>query len=83
MCARKPTTQITLKLILLFAALATSSVALAFEPGQEPPNEMCFGCHGMPGFGMTGSDGAMKQLHISADGFNKSVHAKRACLECH
>ncbi len=29
------------------------------------------------------ADGAMRQLHVSKDAFQKSVHAKRSCLECH
>ena len=59
------------------------SLANAFEKGQEPENSMCLGCHGMAGFAMPDADGAMRQLHVSKDAFQKSVHAKRSCLECH
>ena len=68
---------------LFIAGLSTSGAALAFEQGQEPPNEMCLGCHGMDGFGMPAPDGSMRSLHVNKDSFLKSVHAKRSCLECH
>jgi cytochrome b subunit of formate dehydrogenase len=50
---------------------------------KRPDNSICLGCHGFQGFGAAGPDGAMRDLHVDKDGFLKSVHAKRGCVECH
>lgn len=70
-------------LTLFIGVIAVSSSVSAFEKGQEPDSAMCLGCHGMAGFAMPGADGAMRQLHVSKDDFQKSVHAQRSCLDCH
>ena len=59
------------------------ALADSAAPENKPSNDTCFGCHGMEGFAMPAADGAMRQLHISKDAFNKSVHAKRSCVDCH
>ncbi|MFN7087341.1 MAG: cytochrome C, partial [Burkholderiales bacterium] len=46
-------------------------------------NAVCLGCHGNEGFAMPGADGKMRPLHVTQDKFEKSVHGKRACVECH
>ncbi len=52
----------------------------------KPKNELCLGCHGYEGFGVpTGETGerAMRKLYVSPELFKQSVHAKRACVDCH
>jgi len=70
-------------LTVLIGIFAVSSSVGAFEKGQEPDSAVCLGCHGMEGFAMPDADGAMRQLHVSKDAFQKSVHSQRSCLECH
>ncbi|MBI4205526.1 MAG: cytochrome C [Betaproteobacteria bacterium] len=56
----------------------------AAEPAPPKfPNEACLGCHGNEGFGMPGADGKMRSLHVTKEKFEKSVHGKRQCVECH
>ena len=49
----------------------------------RPENVMCLACHGNEGFAMPGADGKLRPLHVNRDKFGKSVHGKRACVECH
>ncbi len=70
--------------LMLFAQVSIMNVVFAGEEAQpQPENSTCLGCHGMEGFAMPAEDGAMRQLHVNKDGFNKSVHAGRRCVECH
>ncbi len=46
-------------------------------------NSVCLGCHGEKGFSVAGPDGEPRDLHVIADRFEKSVHGKRQCQECH
>ncbi|MGD8569791.1 MAG: cytochrome c3 family protein, partial [Gammaproteobacteria bacterium] len=74
------------KFIMLLALFVVDSAVLAEEEEQQKPkpeNSTCFGCHGMEGFAVPTADGGMRHLTISKDKFNKSVHAKRRCVECH
>jgi hypothetical protein len=79
--------RLVLFLIVLFAIVGVGvGVGVAFadeEQKTQPENSTCLGCHGMDGFAMPADDGSMRQLHVSKDSFNKSVHAKRRCVECH
>jgi len=58
--------------------------AKAAEPQSDNrANDTCLGCHGNQGFAAQGTDGKPRQLHVIKDKFGKSVHGKRACVECH
>lgn len=46
-------------------------------------NDTCLGCHGNQGLAAQGVDGKTRELHVMQDKFGKSVHGKRACVECH
>ena len=71
-------------LLLLIVQFAVANAAFAAgEENKQPENSACLGCHGIEGFAMPADDGNMRQLHINEDNFNKSVHAKRRCVECH
>ena len=52
-------------------------------PAPQFPNALCLGCHGNQGFAVPGPDGRMHPLHVTKDKFEKSVHGKRLCVECH
>jgi cytochrome c553 len=66
------------------AKAADAASAKDAEPAVgNPANDTCLACHGNEGFAMPGADGQMRQLHVIKDKFGKSVHGKRACVECH
>ncbi|MGZ8265894.1 MAG: cytochrome b/b6 domain-containing protein [Burkholderiaceae bacterium] len=65
------------------AADAKPAEAKAAEPAPKIDNVVCLGCHGNEGFGVPGPDGKMRELHVTKDKFEASVHGKRMCIECH
>jgi hypothetical protein len=46
-------------------------------------NAVCLSCHGNEGFAVPGANGRPRSLHVVGDKFEKSVHGKRLCVECH
>jgi len=50
---------------------------------EKPDNAVCLACHGNEGFAAPGADGKTRQLHVTKDKFENSVHGKRLCVECH
>ena len=66
------------------SAKAAESPAVAKDaPAPQLPSELCLGCHGNQGFAVAGADGQMRSLYVTKDKFEKSVHGKRLCVECH
>lgn len=73
------------------AAVATPAKASVAEPAKAAApgeselldNSVCLGCHGTEGFSAPGPDGKERDLHVVEDKFEKSVHGKRHCQECH
>ena len=68
------------------AVQANQASAPAKEAEPAPvmiPSELCLGCHGNQGFGVPGPDGKVRPLDVNKDKFEKSVHGKRLCVECH
>src|SRR5215831_115223 len=60
------------------------SAYAADTPGADKPdNAICLACHGMEGFQAENAAGQMRSLHVVKDKFEKSVHGKRLCVECH
>ena len=54
------------------------------EQATEPiPSSTCLACHRKEGFAVEGPDGKTRSLHVSKERFEKSVHGKRQCQECH
>ncbi|MFY9314829.1 MAG: cytochrome C [Burkholderiales bacterium] len=67
-------------------AAATVRAQVPEKPNADPAmmdSATCLGCHGNEGFSVPGADGKPRELHVIADKFGKSVHGKRACVECH
>ena len=70
-------------ILFFYGLLGHMGSSAAFDESNKPDSAFCLGCHGMDGFGMPDADGSMRDLHVSKDGFLKSVHAGRACVDCH
>jgi cytochrome b subunit of formate dehydrogenase len=64
------------------ASAAKDAKAAEPEIGNRS-NDACLGCHGKQGFAAQGADGKARGLHVIQDKFGKSVHGKRACVDCH
>ena len=64
-------------------AAETANIKAAEPTAPKIENATCLGCHGNEGFAMPGADGKMRSLHVTKDRFEKSVHGKRSCVECH
>jgi cytochrome b subunit of formate dehydrogenase len=62
---------------------AQTQAAEAEPAAAKPDNAICLACHGNEGFAMPGADGKPRPLHVTKDKFEKSVHGKRLCVECH
>jgi uncharacterized CHY-type Zn-finger protein len=71
-------------IILMVVQWCVLSAPLSAQDRVTPPeNAMCLGCHNMAGFGMPGPDGEKRDLHVTADKFNASVHGVQKCVSCH
>ena len=58
----------------------------ADDDADQPDNDLCLGCHGMEDMSAPEDDTAdepVRDLYVSPDKFQRSVHAKRFCVECH
>ncbi|MBI2224959.1 MAG: cytochrome C [Betaproteobacteria bacterium] len=65
------------------AGNAAGTAPAATPAAEKPSNEICLSCHGNAGFSMPGADGNVRQLDVAKERFEKSVHGKRLCVECH
>ena len=53
------------------------------KAAEKFENATCLACHGIQGFSTTDATGQARKLHVVQDKFEKSVHGKRLCVECH
>jgi predicted CXXCH cytochrome family protein len=71
----------------LWVAEATAADAVtgkeAEKSAEKPENATCLACHGIQDFSTTDANGRARSLHVVKDKFEKSVHGKRLCVECH
>jgi predicted CXXCH cytochrome family protein len=71
----------------LWVAEATAADAVtgkeAEKSAEKPDNATCLACHGIQDFSTTDANGRARRLHVVKDKFEKSVHGKRLCVECH
>ena len=74
-----------LLLILLVAGLQLTLSSTAFAEPENPKlrNDKCLRCHGKENYSRKGADGEERQLHVTAEKFNQSVHGDRDCVNCH
>jgi cytochrome b subunit of formate dehydrogenase len=64
-------------------AQTTASGGDSAGEAEAPDNEICLDCHGMEGFDTEYPNGEPRQIHVSPERFEKSVHGRRFCVECH
>jgi hypothetical protein len=58
--------------------------ALSVSISSEDLNSKCFSCHGMNNFSYLAEDlNAIRSLTVSPKKFEKSVHGKLSCTDCH
>ena len=65
------------------AAESSQAKPAAEQAAERPDNGVCLACHGNEGFGTPAADGKMRDLYVVKDKFEKSVHGKRLCVDCH
>jgi predicted CXXCH cytochrome family protein len=77
----------TVACVLLLIALQGLSTATAAAPdngaANGAANATCLACHRMETFAVPLPNGEMRQLYVSPDDFEQSVHGERSCVECH
>jgi len=75
--------------ILLSILLATSlqiplsNTAFAEPDNPKLANGKCLRCHGKENYERKAANGEMRQLHITAENFQGSVHGGFDCVNCH
>jgi cytochrome b subunit of formate dehydrogenase len=68
---------------LLLAALLVPFAGSAAAQDNGPANATCLACHSMESLAKPMPNGEPRQLYVSPDEFEQSVHGKRSCVECH
>jgi len=76
------------KLVFVAALMVLCAGGVCSPVSAQPqklaiPSAVCLGCHGIPGFSTTGTDGKPRSLFVDSRKFLGSVHGTRACVECH
>ncbi|HET7730775.1 MAG TPA: cytochrome b/b6 domain-containing protein [Usitatibacter sp.] len=71
--------------LLLAASMwaGAASTPPAAAPNPDLDKSICLGCHGTEGFTAPNGSGKPRSLHVHGEKFEKSVHGKRQCVECH
>ncbi|MGB7451293.1 MAG: hypothetical protein WBM36_04105, partial [Lysobacterales bacterium] len=71
--------------ILLIASiqLALSSPVFAEPENTKLANEKCLKCHGKENYSKKTASGELRQLHVTAEKFQGSVHGSNDCVDCH
>jgi len=70
--------------ILLIVMQLPLSSSLSAEPANPKlSNDRCLRCHGKESFSRKGADGEERDLHVTAQKFDSSVHGKQDCVGCH
>jgi cytochrome b subunit of formate dehydrogenase len=61
----------------------TADPAVADTGDPKLATAKCLRCHARENFSREGPDGRERNLHVSAEDFEASVHGERDCVECH
>ena len=74
--------------IVIFVLLSVMQLPLSESLSAEPANpklsnDRCLRCHGKEGFSRKGANGEERDLHVTAQDFDSSVHGKQDCVGCH
>ena len=84
MHAFKTSTTFIIVFILLTVMQLPMSGSLSAEPANPKlSNDRCLRCHGKEGFSREAANGEERDLHVTAQGFDSSVHGKQDCVGCH
>ena len=70
-------------LLLLALQLPFSSVTYAEPDNPKLRNDRCLRCHGKENYSKKAANGEQRQLHVTAENFQHSVHGSQDCVSCH
>jgi len=70
-------------LLLMGLQLPFSTTVFAEPDNPRLANDRCLRCHGRENYSRDGADGQPRDLHITAEQYQQSVHGSRDCVECH
>ena len=73
----------TVASVLILTALQGLFAATGVAQENGPANSTCLACHRMESLAVPLPNGDKRQLYVSPDDFEQSVHGKRSCVECH
>ena len=77
------TSTMAVTLLMVVLLLPWCGTVRAEPADPKLANSKCLRCHGKENFSREGADGQMRDLSVSADAFQHSVHGKRDCVSCH
>ena len=72
-----------LAFFLLLISFALTGPVYAEPADPKLNNDRCLRCHGKEGFSRKGADGEERDLHVTTQKFEHSVHGKQDCVGCH
>ena len=79
-----PTVRMIIAMLLVSALLLPLSTTVFAEPSNPKlSNERCLKCHGKENFSRKAKNGEERDLHVTAEKFEQSVHGSRDCVNCH
>ncbi len=79
-----PFVRILITVLLLGALQIPLSTSVFAEPeNPKLSNDRCLRCHGKENFSRKAANGEERDLHVSAEKFEQSVHGSRDCVNCH
>jgi cytochrome b subunit of formate dehydrogenase len=80
----KPLVRILIAVVLLGALqIPLSGTVLAEPANPKLSNDRCLRCHGKENFSRKAANGEERDLHVTAEKFEQSVHGSRDCVNCH
>ena len=80
----KSSFRIMVALLLVTVLQLPVSGAVFAEPSDPKlANERCLRCHGRENFSRKAANGEDRNLHVTAERFEQSVHGSRDCVSCH
>ena len=79
-----PFVRIFITVFLLGALQVPLSTSVFAEPANPKlSNDRCLRCHGKENFSRKAANGEERDLHVTAEKFEQSVHGGRDCVNCH
>jgi cytochrome b subunit of formate dehydrogenase len=69
--------------LVTVAQIPLNSTAYAEPDNPKLSNDRCLRCHGRENYSKKAANGEERQLHVTAEKFQQSVHGGRDCVNCH